>query len=140
VLVPAEAGAVDEGLLHLVEVLEHGREDLVAADHEGRAVGLAEHQPPLGRERVGFFHRVVVDEAARRLRVQPLARVAHPEARLRTEAIGAHRAGAGHRLVQAEAVAEDHQGRARQRTEFADQSAHQRVEAGVVDLLHRKAP
>ena len=136
-LVPAEAGAVDESLLHLVEVEEHRHHHFVAAAHERRAGVVGQHHRGLGREGVGLLAWLVLDEAAGGLRVEPLLGVAHAQPGLLAQLVGGHRACTGHRLVQAQPVAQDRQRRAGDRAELVDHLAHQGAQLLLVNVHDR---
>ena len=76
---------------------------------------------------------MVADVAARGLRVEPLAHVALGAAGARGELLGAERAGAGHRLVQAELAAEADHHAAVAGGKVADGAHREGFELGLID-------
>ena len=136
VLVPADAVAVDEPLGDALAHRDGGVRGLERAQHLVRAGLVGEHQRVLGRQHEAR-RSVIDDEAARGLRVEPLAHVAL----LGAGALGqfGRRDGlaVGHRLVEAELLAERHERDVERRAELGRGVAEERLELGLVDVGDR---
>ena len=131
VLVPADAVAAAHRLLDPRRVDHRAERDLEEAGQVRRAVLVGQRDRLLGRERVAPALRVVLDVAARRLRVQPLAHVALGRAGARGQVGGRERAGAGERAVEAELVAHHDERGVQRRADLVDCLEHE-----LLQLLH----
>ena len=135
VLVPAHALAAAERLEDLVFVGVERRDRVV--DARGCRTGCPRRPARARARRAACSDRVVGvvgHVAARRLVAQPLADVALGRARAFGHLLRAQRPGAGHRLVQAELLPDQHQRRADDRPHVGDRLAHERFEPGLVNL------
>ena len=107
------------------------------------AARVGERDRLLGRQRVAAAVGVVVDVAARRLGVQPLAHVALGGAGALGQLGRRQPAGAGQRPIPAELVAHHHQRRVQRRSDLvhgAEDELHQLVAVdldGLLDRAHR---
>ena len=137
VLVPADALAADEAL---GEPLAHrhggvGRLEDGGHGELGRVVG--EHERVLGRQPVGVRLRVVLHERARGLHVEPLAHVALERPGAGGELRRRHGLAVGHRLVEAELVAEGHERRVERGAQLGGDVADEGLELLLVDVGDR---
>ena len=122
-IAPADALAGAEGLHRLVLVGPHRRRNVPGIRHEDRAVLVGQHEGLLRRQLIGVADRVIGDIAAGDLRVEPFAHIAFGAVGTRRQFARADRAGAGHRLVEAEPVAEAHHHAAVTGREVCDRAA-----------------
>ena len=132
-LVPAEAGPSAERRLDLRLCLQACRRQLERAADEGRTVFVGQREGVLRRQLVALGRRVVRDEVAGRLGVQPLADVALRGASLLGELGRGDGARLRHRLVQAEPIAEHDQAGVHGRSKLSDQLPEKCVELVLVD-------
>ena len=137
VLVPADALAAAERLADLRPVVHGRRDELEGSGERRRAVVLRQHERVLRRQRVATGLAVVADVPARRLRVQPLADVPLGRCGRVGELGRGHRAGAVHRAVEPELVADHHERGVQCRTELAHELPHELLQLRVVDRLCR---
>ncbi len=128
VLVPAKALARAEALGYLRLVLDGGRHQLKGARDERGAVFVGQGHRLLGWQPEGPRGRVVLDVAAGRLLAQPLADVALVTVGALGQLLGGDRLAVGHRLVQAELVADQNQRRGDRRAQVAHELTHELFE------------
>jgi hypothetical protein len=107
VLVPPDAGLVACRVDDAVDVVGRAEGDLEEAGQVRRAARVGEGRGMLRREGVGAGRLVVLDVAAGRLGVEPLAGVVLVGGGAAGEPAGRHRRAVGHRGVVAQLVAED---------------------------------
>ena len=131
-LVPADAGPGAGGVGDPRRVQHRAERVLEEPRQIGRAVLVAERDRLLGRQAVGAVARVVGDEAAGGLGVEPLAHVALGGAGARRQLAGRERPGAGERPVEAEPVAHHDQRRVERRADLLDGAEHELLELGGV--------
>ena len=129
--------AVDEPLGQALARRDGGVGRLERAGHQERARLVGEHERVLGRQDVRRRLRVVDDEAARRLGVEPLAHVALLRAGPRGELSRLHRLAVGHGLVEAELVAERHEGSVERGAQLGRRVADEGLELLLVDVGDR---
>ena len=122
---PADARAGPKRLGHLGLVLEHRRNDFEAAGHEGGAVFVGEHRSLLVVEREPAAGVGVVDVASRRLGREPFSQVALVEAGHDRQFRRGRGASRLQRFVEAEPVAQHHQGGAHGRPHVAGHLTHE---------------
>ena len=135
-LVPSEPVAGQEPLGDLLAALDHRGHGAVDPRHRDGARLVGEHERVLGREHVGVVGGVVGDEAAGRLRVEPLAHVALVGRGARGELGRGHGLGVGHRPVEPEPVADvDERGVDRRARLDGDESG-ERLDPALVQGLH----
>jgi len=135
VLVPAEPAAGPERVDHALIGADRGGDRLEQAGLGERAELVGEHDGVLGRQRVAVRVRVVGDEAAGRLPVEPFAHVALVGLGSTRERGGAHGLGVAHRPVEAERVADADERRVHGRAGLVQDLLEERLELGVVDRL-----
>ena len=104
---------------------------------EERARLVGEHERVLGRQHVRRRLRVVDDEAARRLGVEPLAHVALLRAGARGQLRRRDGLAVGHGLVEAELVAERHERRVERGAQLGGGVADEGLELLLVDVGDR---
>ena len=100
----------------------------------GRALLVGQRHRLLGRQRVAPAGGVVVDVAARGLRVQPLAHVALADAGAPRQLGRRQAAGAGERAVEAELVAHHDERRVEGRADLVDGAEDELLELVGVEL------
>ena len=137
VLVPADALAVHEPLGQALARRDGGVRGLERAGHQERARLVGEDERVLGRQDVGRRLGVIDDEAARRLGVEPLAHVALLGAGPRGELRRHDGLAVGHRLVEAELVAERHEGGVERGAQLGGRVADEGLELLLVDVGDR---
>ena len=133
VLVPADALAGAESFLDFRHVLHHRRDDNEKSRQKNRTVLHRQRESLLGRKRESFRRGIVGDESAGRLRGEPFAHVALVQIRLLRHLRGSKRAGAGHRFVESEFVAENDQRGIHRSAHFAKRLAKERVQLGFIN-------
>jgi hypothetical protein len=133
VLVPADAAARLKALGDPLPAVDGGDRALDHPREVERAIVVGEHERVLDRQRVPVRLRVVGHVAAGRLGVEPLAHVALAGLGARGQPGGADRLPVGHRLVEAELVADRHQRRVERRADLAGHLVHERLEPCFVD-------
>ena len=134
VLVPADARARAGGVGDAGRVQHRAERVLEQPRQIGRAVLVAERDRLLGRQAVATVRRVVGDEPAGGLGVEPLEHVALGRAGARRELGGRERAGARQCAVQAEPVAHHDQRRVERRADLLDGAEHELLELVGVEL------
>ena len=133
VLVPADPGAGAERVHEPAVVGVAGRDDLERAGQEDRAVLGGDHHGLLGRQLEGAVGRVVGHVAAGRLVAEPLTDVPFGGAGAGGQRRRRDRAGARHRLVQAEPVADVQQQSRDGRAHVGDRLPDESLEPRLVD-------
>ena len=128
VLVPAHAGAGAERIRDLRLVANRADAQL----KRPRQVRVEQQERVLRRQREAAARRVVGDVAARGLRGQPLAHVPLARAGALGQLRRSQRAGAGHRPVQAELVADEHETRVERGRDVGDRLAEELLHLRVV--------
>ena len=134
VLVPAEPGAAARRLGDLRRVEHRAQRDLEEPGQVGGAVRIGERHGLLRRQGVAAAVRVVVDIAARRLGVQPLADVALGGPGALGQFGGRQRARPGQGPVEAEFVAHHDQRGVQGGADFVHRAEYELHELVAVDL------
>ncbi len=132
---PGNAVAGAESLHRLVLVCPHRCRNGPGSGDENRAVLVGKDKGLLRRQLIGVADRVIGEVAARDLRAEPFAHIAFGAAGAAGKLARGERAGIGHRLVEAEPVAEAHHHAAIAGRQIPDSAPDQRVEFRRVDLV-----
>ena len=132
VVVPADTLAGDGGVNDPRRVVDRAQRDLKEPRQEGRAVGVGERHGLLRREDVAAGLGLILDVAARRLGVEPLARVSLGHVAAFRELGRGQRSGAGHRAVETQAVSHHDQRRVQCRADLLDRPKDEGFELGGV--------
>jgi len=138
VFAPFHAVAGPEVVSGAIERVEGRLDDVVGAGQVDRAVGIGQTQRLLGVERVAALVGYVSHVATGGLVAEPFAHVALVGAGARGE-FGRRGRGLGQRLVQPEAVADQHQSGADRSAQVANSLAEEGIEFVLVDV-HRWTP
>ncbi len=134
-LVPTDPLTGAERLAEPLLVGIQRRDHVVDAQHVERALLVGERQRVLVGERVGVGLRVVLDVAAGGLVSEPLADVALGGAGTAGDLLRGQRARPGHRLIQAELLADHEQRGADDRAHVGDRLAHEGLDLCLVDAV-----
>ena len=136
VLVPADALASAEALRDARPAVHHGGRGLEDPGHRHRARLVGEDERVLGGQRVAVLAAVIGHEAARGLRVEPLAHVALVRVGARRELAGGDGLGVGHRAVQAELVAHGDERGVQRGADLGGDLTGECLDATLVECLH----
>src|SRR5205823_5309082 len=135
-LLPAHPGAGPERAEEPLVVGVAGRDALVCAAEEDRAVLVGEHRGVLGRQLERAVLRPVGDIAAGRLVAQPFADIPWRGPGLAGQRLCRDGAGAGHRPIQSELVTEVHQQPGDRRPHVTDRLADEPLQPRLIDFGH----
>ena len=136
VLVPADALARAEALRDARPAVHHGGRRLEDPGHRHGARLVGEDERVLGGQRVAVLAAVIGHEAARGLRVEPLAHVALVRVGARREFAGAYGLGVGHRAIQAELVAHGDERGVERGADLSGDLTGECLDATLVECLH----